>query len=161
MKQIVKKLFVLLFVAGLTLPVFAASKTRPKYVTLDPAPLKAKPAAAAKKIGSAEYASSVVVLKEEKGWCYIQLSEDNSVEGWIPATALTDKKIKDKKNATSADADEIALAGKGFNSTIEAVYAEEFEVNFDIVDYIETLGADTETAVEFARAGGLNDGGAE
>ena len=76
-------------------------------------------------------------------------------------SALTSKKIKDKNNAASADADEIALAGKGFNSTIEAVYAEEFEVSFDIVDYIETLGADTEEAVEFARAGKLNDGGAE
>ena len=161
MKQLFRKLFILLIVAGLTLPVFAASKSKAKYVTLDPAPLKAKPASAAKKVGTVEYASSVIILKEEKGWYYVQLSNDSSVEGWIPASALTDKKIKDKKSATSASADEIALAGKGFNSTIEAVYADQFEVSFEIVDYIETLGVDTEEAVEFARQGQLNDGGAE
>ena len=161
MKQTFKFLFIFLLIIGLTIPVYSASKAKSKYVTLDPAPLKAKPASAAKKVGTVEYASAVIVVKEEKGWCYVQLAQDTSVEGWIPASALTDKKIKDKKNATSAAADEIALAGKGFNSTIEAVYAEEFEVNFDVVDYIESLGADTEDAVMFARAGELNDGGAE
>ena len=79
----------------------------------------------------------------------------------MPASALTSKKIKDKASATSANADEIALAGKGFNSTIEAVYAEEYSMNFDIVDYIETLGAGQEEAIAFAKAGNLNDGGAE
>lgn len=158
-----KIIFSFLIVLALALPAFSASKSKgkPKYVTLESAPLKAKPSSAAKKTGSADYASAVIVLKEEKGWCYVQLSDDNSVEGWLPASALTDKKIKEKKNAASADADEVALAGKGFNSTIEAVYAEEFEVNFDIVDYIETLGTDPEDAVVFARAGNLNDGGAE
>ena len=161
MKQTFKFLFIFLLIIGLAIPVYSASKAKSKYVTLDPAPLKAKPASAAKKVGTVEYATAVIVVKEEKGWCYVQLAQDTSVEGWIPASALTDKKIKDKKNATSAAADEIALAGKGFNSTIEAVYAEEFEVNFDVVDYIESLGADTEDAVIFARAGELNDGGAE
>ncbi len=161
MKTKIKNVILFMLIIGLTAPVLAASKTKSKYVTLDPAPLKAKPSSAAKKTGTAEYASAVIVIKEEKGWCYVQLASNKSVEGWIPTSALTDKKIKEKKNATSADADEIALAGKGFNSTIEAVYAEEFEVSFDIVDYIETLGADTEEAVEFARAGKLNDGGAE
>lgn len=161
MKHKIRIIFSLLIIAALSSPVFGAAKAKAKYVTLDPAPLKAKPASAAKKVGTVEYASSVIVIKEEKGWCLIQLSDDQSVEGWIPSSALTDKKIKEKKNATSASADEIALAGKGFNSTIEAVYAEEFEVNFDIVDYIETLGADIDEVVEFARNGELNDGGAE
>ena len=34
-------------------------------------------------------------------------------------------------------------------------------MNFDIVDYIETLGATQEEAITFAKAGNLNDGGAE
>lgn len=144
------------------MPVFAASsKTKTMYIALENAQLKAKPASAAKKVAEAEYAAAVVVIKTEKSWSYVQLESDSSVEGWIPTTALTSKKIKDKKDAASADADEIALAGKGFNSTIEAVYAEQFEVSFEIVDYIETLGTDTDEAVAFAREGQLNDGGAE
>ena len=143
----------------LALPIFAAPKTQ--YVAIDPAPLKAKPAASSKKVGSVEYASAVIVVKTEKSWVYVQLADDKSVEGWLPASALTSKKIKDKSSATSANADEIALAGKGFNSTIEAVFAEQFDVNFGIVDYIETLSAPTEEAVIFAKEGQLNDGGAE
>lgn len=156
-----KKLTLLLVVLCLSIPVFSASKTKTQYVAIDPAPLKAKPAASSKKIGSIEYASAVLVLKEEKSWVYVQLVGDKSVEGWLPASALTSKKIKDKANATSANADEIALAGKGFNSTIEAVYAEQYELNFDIVDYIESLGVDQDDAIAFAQAGQLNDGGAE
>ena len=34
-------------------------------------------------------------------------------------------------------------------------------MNFDIVDYIETLGAPEAEAIAFAKAGQLNDGGAE
>ena len=159
-----KKLTVLLFVLCLALPAFSAPKSKAaktQYVAIDPAPLKAKPAAASKKIGSIEYASAVYVLETEKTWVYVQLVSDTSVEGWLPASALTAKKIKDRDSSTSANADEIALAGKGFNSTIEAVFAEEFELNFSIVDYIESLGAGEEDAVAFAQAGQLNDGGAE
>ena len=161
MEKLMKKLTLLLVVLCLSIPVFSASKTKTQYVAIDPAPLKAKPAASSKKIGSIEYASAVLVLKEEKSWVYVQLVGDKSVEGWLPASALTSKKIKDKANATSANADEIALAGKGFNSTIEAVYAEQYELNFDIVDYIESLGVDQDDAIAFAQAGQLNDGGVE
>ena len=161
MEKLMKKLTLLLVVLCLSIPAFSASKTKTQYVAIDPAPLKAKPAASSKKIGSIEYASAVLVLKEEKSWVYVQLVGDKSVEGWLPASALTSKKIKDKANATSANADEIALAGKGFNSTIEAVYAEQYELNFDIVDYIESLGVDQDDAIAFAQAGQLNDGGAE
>lgn len=156
-----KRLTFLLVLLCLEVPIFSASKAKTQYVAIDPAPLKAKPAASSKKIGSIEYASAVIVLQEEKSWVYVQLVDDKSVEGWLPASALTSKKIKDKANAASANADEIALAGKGFNSTIEAVYAEEYQMNFDVVDYIETLSASEEETITFAKEGQLNDGGAE
>ena len=161
MKKFILFLSIIVCVVGMASPVFAASKPKTQYVTIDPAPLKAKPAATSKKVATIEYASAVIVLKTEKSWAYVQLADDNTVEGWIPESALTTKKIKDKANAASANADEIALAGKGFNSTIEAVYAEQFEVNFAVVDYIESLATDEEEAVKFAQKGQLNDGGAE
>lgn len=162
MKKTILFLSMICMIVGIASPVFAApDKQKTLYVSIDPAPLKAKPAAAAKKVGSAEYASVVLVLKTEKNWAYVQLVDDKSVEGWIPESALTSKKIKDKGKAASADADELALAGKGFNSTIEAVYADQFEVNFSLVDFIETQEADIDSAIGFAQAGQLNDGGAE
>ncbi len=161
MKRNFKKTVILLLFLGLALPLCAASKTKTMYVRLESAQLKAKPASSSKKVGTAEYAAAVNVLKTENTWSYVQLADDTSVEGWLPTSALTSKKIKDKDSAASANADEIALAGKGFNSTIEAVFAQQFEVNFEIVDYIETLSAPTEEAVIFAQQGQLNDGGAE
>ena len=158
-----KKSLLLLIMLCLVLPLSAASKSKAKtqYVAIDPAPLKAKPTASAKKTGTIEYASAVIVLKEEKSWVYVCLESDKSVEGWLPATALTSKKIKAKGNSASANADEIALAGKGFNSTIEAVIEDQYEVDFSVVDYIETLGAEPQEVVAFAKEGELNDGGAE
>ncbi len=161
MEKIIKKLTVLLLVFCLGFPLLAAAKTKTMYVKIESAQLKAKPAAAGKKVGTVEYAAAVNVLKSEDNWSYVQLADDSSLEGWLPNSALTSKKIKDKNTAASADADEIALAGKGFNSTIEAVYAQEFEVNFEIVDYIESLGLEAEDVVAFAQEGKLNDGGAE
>ena len=54
MKQIVRLSILFILAVGLTLPVFAASKSKSKtttmYVTVDSAQLKAKPAASSKKI---------------------------------------------------------------------------------------------------------------
>lgn len=161
MKPITKRLFILLILFGLITPVFSASKPKTMYVTLNPAQLKAKPATAAKKVGTAEYAAAVIVLETKKAWSYVQLESNGSVTGWIPSSALTSKKIKAKKKAASANADELALAGKGMISTIEKVYAEQYEVNFEVVEYIETLSASQDEAINFAREGQLNDGGAE
>ncbi|MCR4899426.1 MAG: hypothetical protein K5907_01240 [Treponema sp.] len=163
MKRYIKSIILILITIGLTMPLFAASSSKSKtmYVTLESAQLKAKPAAASKKTGTVEYAEAVVVVKSEKSWVYVELADDSSVAGWLPESALTSKKIKEKAKAASADADEIALAGKGFNSTIEAIFAEEFEVDFGVVDYIESLGIESEEAAVFAREGELNDGGAE
>ena len=49
MKTKIKNVILFMLIIGLTAPVLAASKTKSKYVTLDPAPLKAKPSSAAKK----------------------------------------------------------------------------------------------------------------
>ena len=59
MEKIMKKLTILLVVFCLAVPTFAASKAKTQYVAIDPAPLKAKPAASSKKVGSIEYASAV------------------------------------------------------------------------------------------------------
>ena len=42
-----------------------------------------------------------------------------------------------------------------------SIFTSVYEVNFSIVDYIESLGADPEEAIIFAQEGKLNDGGAE
>ena len=153
------KLLFLLAICFMANPLFAASNSasRPYYVTLDPVPLKAKPSASSKNLGSIEYASAVYVMDTQKNWSYVCLIEDNSVQGWVPSTSLTTKKIKEKSKAASANADEIALAGKGWNKTIEANYSQEYELDFTEVDYVESfcLSDDYDQILTFEEDGWL------
>ena len=48
--------------------------------------------------------------------------------------SLTKKKLISSDKNVTTNADELALAGKGFSKTIENAYSEEYEVSFDKVD---------------------------
>lgn len=153
MKSIFKKL-TLLFVLFLSLnSAYAKSKTM--YICLEPAVLREKASAVSSKIHELEYGTPVYVIQEKKNWALVCDVEDDSVSGWVPATALSKKKIVAKGSKTSADADEIALAGKGFNSTIEAVYSDEFEIDYSSVDYVESLQTSEASVVKFIKEGQL------
>jgi len=142
------------------IPVFSAAGKRPLYVTLDTAELREKPSAVSKKVGTMHYGDMVLVLEEKKNWSFVCSYEgEDSVQGWLPSSALTKKKILTAGNKNSADADEIALAGKGFNSTIESVYADEFEIDYSDVDYVESQYVSDELVIQFIEEGKLFLGG--
>lgn len=153
-------LIMLILLAGAAVsPLFAAGP-KTAYISLDPASLKESASSFSKDVGQIDYAAKVRVLEEKKNWSRIELFDDKSVTGWVPSSALSSKKIKAKGTGAIADADEIALAGKGFTSTVEAVYAEEYEIDYTPVDYAELQSASPEAVLEFIREGGLA-GGAE
>lgn len=146
-----------LLVAAAAAPLFAAG-TKTMYVSLDPASLKESASSFSKDVGEIEYAAKVRVLEEKKNWVRIELYDDKSVTGWVPSSALSSKKLKAKGSGATADADEIALAGKGFTSTIEAVYADEYNIDYSAVDYAESQAADPDTILSFINEGGLAGG---
>lgn len=157
MKRKLTAILLLLLLAAAATPLFAAgSKTM--YVSLDPVSLKESASSFARDVGTIEYASKVRVLEEKKNWVRIELVSDTRVTGWVPASALSSKKIKAKGTGTSADADEIALAGKGFTSTIEAIYADEYAIDYEPVNYAEEQAASADEILEFIREGGLAGG---
>ena len=141
--------------------VYAKPKEKALYISLDPAVLKEKASALSAKVGELSYGDSVILLDEKKNWSYVCSVDDDSVQGWIPSSALSKKKIVAGATKTTADADEIALAGKGFNSTIEAVYADEFEIDYTDVDFVEAQLADIDDVVAFIEDGRLFVGGSE
>lgn len=155
MKKNLFCLFLLMFFS--TICCFGASKdSKYLYIAIDSAPLKVKPSASSKTVETVEYSSAVCVIKTQKNWSYVQLVNDDSIEGWIPTSSLTTKKLKQKGKAASANADEIALAGKGFTSTVESIYAEESSLSFSDVDLMENFGLPFEDIVFFAEDGSLN-----
>jgi len=65
----------------------------------------------------------VEVLEDRGAWKKVVVP-DGRIQGWIHASALTTKKIALQAGKadvkTSVTGDELALAGKGFNATVEA-----------------------------------------
>ncbi|MCR4954415.1 MAG: SH3 domain-containing protein [Treponema sp.] len=155
MKSIFKKVILLFALISTISFGYAKPSKKPMYIAMDPAPLREKASAVSTKVGELNYGDEVLVLQEKKNWSLICLYYDDSVQGWIPNTALSKKKIVANGSKTSADADEIALAGKGFNSTIEAVYAEEYEIDYSQVDYVESQSVSEAEIEKFAKEGKL------
>ena len=65
---------------------------------------------------------------------------------------------------TAASGDELALAGKGFNSDVEAEFKRRnSEIDFDWVDRMEKISISSEQMQAFLKAGGVQPqaGGAQ
>jgi hypothetical protein len=79
--------------------------------------------------------------------------------GYIHASAVTEKKVKlgsADSVGGSASAEEVTLAGKGFNAQVEKSYGEKNgEANFAAVNAMERRSIAEGELFEFLRAGGL------
>jgi hypothetical protein len=81
--------------------------------------------------------------------------------GYIHESAVSSKKIKLSGDSTvagggSATAEEVTLAGKGFNSQVEKSYgAQNKSANFAAVDAMERRSVPDSAVLEFLRKGGL------
>ncbi len=80
---------------------------------------------------------SVTQLSSQDGWFQVRTSQ--GVEGWIHSSAVQAGKLKvasmDRSLQTAATADEVALAGKGFNRQVEDEYkSRNKDLNFADVD---------------------------
>jgi hypothetical protein len=91
-----------------------------------------------------------------------------TASGYIHESAVSSKKIKLSAGSTvagggSATAEEVTLAGKGFNSQVEKSYgAQNASANFAAVDAMERRSVPESAVLEFLRAGGLlPQGGAQ
>jgi SH3-like domain-containing protein len=118
--------------------------------------LRAAPSFLAASVASVQYGDAVTVLEEQSGWMKVQ--GPGGKEGWIHNSALTRKRVilrADGKDApTGASADELALAGKGFNSDVEAQFkAENKDVDFTWVDRMEKIKIDPKEIREFLAQG--------
>jgi hypothetical protein len=78
--------------------------------------------------------------------------------GYIHESAVSAKKVHLSAGGAvggSATADEVTLAGKGFNSQVEKSYKQGSTANFAAVDAMERRSVPESSVLEFLRAGGL------
>lgn len=154
MEEKMKKhlLIVALFIAASS--VFGAPKKL--YVAVQNGELRDKNSVKGKVVCNVEYADVVLADKFNKKdkWILVYPVGDSSSKGYIKLTELSEKKLVAGKKVT-ANAKEIALAGKGFNASVEQVFKTNSDLNYSAVDSVELNGYELEKVVEFVEAGNL------
>ena len=92
-------------------------------------------------IAKLPYGSSVEAQPEQNGWMQVQTATGQ--QGWMSASSLTTKKIAmtaGGAGASGASSDELALAGKGFNSDVEKEFKKENpNISFAAVDKMSKI----------------------
>lgn len=135
---------------------FAESMT----VQVKKSPLRDQPSFLGKMIGEVYYGEKLQVVERKSSWLKVQT---NDSEGWLHQSALTLKKIElvagQSNVKRTAAADEMALAGKGFNAEVEKEFKKSSELDYEAVDLVESYKISDRDKVAFLEEGGL--GGAE
>ncbi|MGD9873471.1 MAG: SH3 domain-containing protein [Kiritimatiellia bacterium] len=134
-------------------------------VQVQKAPLRASPGFLGQMVCKLDYGVRVTVVQKQSDW--IKVRDAGGKTGWVHQSALTPKRIKmtagiqDAKSAASGD--ELALAGKGFNSDVEAQFrAQNSDADFTWVDKMEKIVVTPEQSEEFLKNGGVRlRGGAQ
>ena len=115
-------------------------------------------------VGAAPYGDRVQTLRKQGDWVDVRSSK--SVTGWIHESALTSKTVVLNSGgavSSSANSQEVALAGKGFNEDVEKRYrAENGRISYAWVDHMEYYKISTARMITFLSAGDVraSQGGA-
>ena len=145
-----KKLIFMLMLALCAAGAFAAGQTM--YVAVSKAAVKSGTGFFSLSKGTVVYADVVTVSETKGKWSYIT---KGSLNGWVATNSLSKRKIIAKGSNFSADADELALAGKGFNSEVESEYKKSGKVNYAAVDAMEQNEVSDNALLVFIKEGKL------
>lgn len=128
--------------------------------------LRAEPSFLGKIVTSVKYADRFAVVEEKGQWSKVTVP-GSGISGWIHVSALTKKKIVmkpgEKDVELAASSGELALAGKGFNSDVEAQFkTQNKDIDFTWVDKMEKMVVSREEMKEFLKEGSIvvQEGGA-
>ncbi len=127
--------------------------------------LRATPSYLGARTASADYADQVTILQTEGEWRQVRSAKDGG-EGWVHLSALSPKTIKlraDARDASStASGEEMSLAGKGFNSEVEADFrAKNGEIDFGPIDRMQEITIGTDEMIRFMEEGAITPLGAQ
>jgi hypothetical protein len=137
-------------------------------VTVKETQVRAAASYLGKLLGVLAYGDRVTILDQPadapKGWLKVS-SPAKKLQGWVNASALTKKDIVMKAGTETAEASassgDVALAGKGFNSDVEAQYKKDQKLDYTWVDKMEAIKTPPEQVAAFLASGGLTEMGGE
>ena len=130
-------------------------------VTAREAVMRATPTALGKPEGKIAYGDKVEIVETKGAWNRIRTSANQ--EGWIHSSSLTKKAVQMSSGGavdTGASSGEVSLAGKGFNSQVEAqIRNADNAAAFSKVDEIEKLTVPPEKLQRFLDTGDIKPRG--
>jgi uncharacterized protein YgiM (DUF1202 family) len=130
------------------------------YVATKNVELKSSTGFFADTVITLQYGDQVTVVQENGRWMEVKPAKRPSVNGWILTNSLTSKRIISGAG-TSASANELALAGKGFSEEVEQAYKNRGGAaaeNYAEIDAMETLIVPLQDLYDFLLEGHLNTG---
>jgi SH3-like domain-containing protein len=122
-------------------------------------PMRATPSPLGRVVATLQHADQVEIIGKQTGW--LQVRGAGGQTGWMNESALTKSKIVLRAGAEdvnrAASGEELALAGKGFNSDVEADFkSKNSNIDFTWIDRMEKIVVNDQEVVGFLKEGGLN-----
>jgi uncharacterized protein YgiM (DUF1202 family) len=158
--------FFIIFVLFMFLPVVGAAPTARMNVQVQSGQIRVTPTFLGKVLVTVSYGVSVEILQTKGDWMQVKAAQGQV--GWMHKSALTTKRVSMSSGSStaksSASSDELALAGKGFNSDVEREYkAKNKNLNFAAVDRMEQVKIPATEMQAFLQAGAVSpaEGGAQ
>jgi hypothetical protein len=152
-----KKKWLAALVCGVFIFTAALCSAATMSVQVKSSPLRSAPSFLAKMTGEVHYGDRLEVLETKNSWAKVKTAE---LEGWLHNSVISEKKIAltagKRDVASSVDAGEVALAGKGFNAEVEKEFRKDSELNYQAVDQIHTYGISDREKIAFIRDAGLS-----
>lgn len=139
----------------------ASGATEAAFVTVRSATIRAAPQFYAPAVASAGFRERLSVLARERGWVRVRF---RTLEGWVhrSATAARAATVTAKEASAGVSPDDVALASKGFDATIESEYRKgQTRADYAEVDRVEALTVSEKSLAEFRQAGRLRQRGEE
>lgn len=157
-KQIAAALIIMIAVA-------LAAGAATMSVQVKDAPVRDTPSFVGKVVGALAYGDQVEVQQTQGAWSKVAGAGKS---GWMHTSALSSKKIVlaagREQAKVAASGDELALAGKGFNSDVEGQFkAAHKDVDFAWIDRMEKIKISSAEMQGFLKSGGVapGEGGAK
>lgn len=124
--------------------------------------LRATPSFLGAVVARLPYGMAVEAQPAQNGWMPVQTAQGQ--QGWMHASALTTQKIVMAAGGgsaqTGASSDELALAGKGFNSDVESEFKKQNpNINFAAVDHMLKIKIEPREMQKFLDDGHIKPAG--
>lgn len=157
MRKIIIVFCLVVGLASVTPSVGARQKSM--SVQIREAQVRSAPGFLSRVLTTVPYTERVTILEEKTDWVRVQI-DGSQIEGWMHSTALTAKKLKlsagEQDAQLAVSSDEQALAGKGFNSDVEAQFKKQnSKIDFAPVDKMVKIKIPAETIQAFLTDGSV------